>query len=373
MIDKSMIAMYPPEINNIETLQMLLILGEIHWTRYGNVYAKTFGDLTIFNYNSKAQYEGRWNWFETVSRGLILNNTTGEVIARPFDKLFNWNERGRKGTGHMMNITEKMDGSLGILYRQDGEYKIATRGSLDSDQAKWATRYLNMNFHEVLNEIPDELTLLFEVIYKDNRIVVDYGNTEGLILLAARNRETGEYLPIYPYVFELAEKFGFDLVKSWSFNSLVDIITATGEIDANQEGWVVEMSDGSRWKFKGDAYVEVHKAMSNLSVKTMLAAVQNEFMDEILTDVPDHILRLPEYFHEEAIAIRDKIIEKYVDVQGDINKVWCSINPDTMTRKEFAQWVNTEHRDLSIYLFALYDDKNIDKLVFKHAFKDWGI
>ena len=740
MTDKTMIAMIPGNIDSIEILQVLLTLGETNWIKYGDVYAKTYGDLTIFNYSSKAQYEGRWNWFETVSRGLILNNTTGEVVARPFDKLFNWLERGRRGSGYMVNITDKMDGcfigstklnlwdggtikirdivnkkldpvlmgkdeygdlvpsyivnrfnngkkdnwlkitvdcpvslksglggvgnniivtpnhsiycngefisaseikvgdvlstqekipdnntlhmiessllgdgcitkvhnayryqeshkedhiiytqkirqwlgecktklrstvsgfgtemmwansksykslirlrdkwypygekiipenldwiddftvakwymddgslshteeqqdraifstnsftqndvkrlavkltemykvscvtqfnkgwtirinagkgkeidtfwnaiaphivscmkyklperyraedyieyytgaeelqlvnaevlsvnalvdddshtyfasgksgfdietstgnyfakgvlvhnSLGILYRQDGEYKIATRGSLDGEQAKWATRYLNMHFYEVLNDIPDELTLLFEIIYKDNRIVVDYGNTEGLILLAARSRENGEYLPMYPDVFELAEKFGFDLVESVSFNSLVDIITATGEIEADQEGWVVEMSDGSRWKFKGDAYVEVHKAMSNLSVKTMLAAIQNESvgLGYLLIGVPEHILKLPEHIQDEAIVIRDKIIDRHIDISYSVDAAFSEIDADMMTRKEFAMWVNTEHRYLSMYLFALYDDKNIDKLIFKHAFKDWDI
>lgn len=360
-------------INNFADLWYLLIDEETNWRQYGDVNVKHYGNLTIFNYNSTAQYNNnRWNWFEIISRGLIMNNVTGEIVARPFDKFFNWDERGRKGVGYMLNITEKMDGSLGILYRQGGEYKIATRGSLDGEQAKWATRYLNKHFREYLGNIPDELTLLFEIIYKENRVVVDYGNNEGLILLAARNRHTGEYLPFFPDVLELAIKIGFDLVEMVKFDSLVDVIVATGRIDADQEGWVVEMSDGSRWKFKGDAYREVHKAISGMSYKNMIKAVENESIEvNKIGEIPEHILKMPEYLHEELIAMRDKVIDRYLVIGCAADLAFAQINPDMMTRKEFAKWVMTEHKDLSIYLFALYDNKDIEPLIFKHAFKDW--
>ena len=53
------------------------------------------GELAIFNYTKAAQFAERWNFFERVSRGLILNAVTGEVVARSFDKFFNWGEGGR--------------------------------------------------------------------------------------------------------------------------------------------------------------------------------------------------------------------------------------------------------------------------------------
>lgn len=367
MTDKSI-----TEIRDFVDLEYLVMNGETNWLQYGYVNTRELDDLIIFNYSSTAQYNNRWNWFECVSRGLIMDRTTGEIVARSFDKFFNWGERGRKGSGYMLNITEKMDGSLGILYKRNGEYKIATRGSLESDQARWATRYLGQHFHEHLN-IPDELTLLFEIIYKENRIVVDYVGYEGLILLAARNRHTGEYLPFYPDLYELAVDNNFDLVETSNFNSLVDVIAATGQIDADHEGWVVEMSDGSRWKFKGDQYLEVHKMVSNISLKRVLELVKNESLDKKPEDIPEWILKYPEYVREEVINLRDKIIDRYLEVSDEIDDTFSGVNPDMMTRKEFASWAMADHnRHLSMYLFAMYDDKNIDSLVFKHAFKDWS-
>lgn len=69
--------------------------GFTDWQRYGNVTVRRKDDLLIFNYNTMAQYEGRWNFFERVSRGLIINHQTGEIVARAFDKFFNWGEGGR--------------------------------------------------------------------------------------------------------------------------------------------------------------------------------------------------------------------------------------------------------------------------------------
>jgi len=122
-------------INMIEDLQNLMLAGETNWKQYGRVYAKTCDDLTLFNYSPEVQYAGDWNPFELMSRGLILSRS-GEVVARPFDKFFNYGEGGQFPTHPLVSVTEKMDGSLGILYRHDGLHKIATRGSFDSDQAR---------------------------------------------------------------------------------------------------------------------------------------------------------------------------------------------------------------------------------------------
>jgi RNA ligase len=154
------------EITSISDIQSLVISGFNNWKQYGEVTVTESADLLIFNYNPKAQYEGRWNFFERVSRGLIIQRHTGEIVARAFDKFFNWFENGRRSSGHIVSITEKTDGSLGILYRINGDYHIATRGSFHSEQAQWATKYLRDNFN--LSDLPKEITLLFEIVYPEN-------------------------------------------------------------------------------------------------------------------------------------------------------------------------------------------------------------
>jgi RNA ligase len=235
----------PPEIATLADIQTLASSGFEDWKQYGEVSVDSDGDLLIFNYTPKAQYEARWNFFERVSRGLIVNRATGEIVARPFDKFFNWSEDGRYAAGHIVTATEKMDGSLGILYRLNDGYRIATRGAFHSEQAEWATKFLNANVD--LNDLPNDLTLLFEIIYPENRVVVDYHGEEKLVLLAARNRVTGDYLPFFPGVYELGQKYGFPLPKVFAFNNVSDIIRVTGSLSVDEEGYVIEFSDGQRF------------------------------------------------------------------------------------------------------------------------------
>jgi RNA ligase len=336
----------------------MVVYGVDNWRDYGDVKVSEHANMLIFNYRSPKD----WNFFERISRGLIINWETGEIVARPFDKFFNWGEGDRKGIGHMVSITDKVDGSLGILYRYNDEYRISTRGSFLSDQAEWATAWLQKNFSDLY--VPEALTLLFEIVYPENKVVVDYEDYEGLILLAARNRFSGNYIP-HHHLRSLSVELGFDLVSSTKFNSISDIITAAQGAPENVEGWVVEMSDGSRWKFKGEAYRELHKIVTQLSPKRILKAVSEGTIRELHDKVPPH---LQEYVRNVWVDISDQ----YADVCLKIDDAWESIDADMMTRKQFALFVNENYSELSPYLFAMYDDNpNIDQIIYKREFKDW--
>lgn len=53
-------------------------------------------------------------------------------VARPFPKFFNLDEaiaNGEQLPAEAFEVTEKLDGSLGILYWLDGEPRLATRGT----------------------------------------------------------------------------------------------------------------------------------------------------------------------------------------------------------------------------------------------------
>jgi RNA ligase len=341
-------------INSLDDITKLLQKGVTDFSNYGNVYTKESGGLILFNYTDKAVYSGEWNFLEQVSRGLIINKKTGEIVARPFDKFFNWFEKGKKSNGHIVSITEKIDGSLGILYRDNGQFKVATRGSFDGEQAIWGTNYLNNN-HD-LSMLPDELTLLFEIVYKKNRVVIEY-DFEGLVLLAARNRFTGEYLPFYPDVFNLGEVYGFSLPKVYNFNNVTQILENTGQLPGTSEGYVVEFSDGQRFKFKGDRYLELHKAISSLSLKNTLEAVEKGDVQRILETIPDEFL--------DEFKAWVKLIEFEFSALKNSVELAYSQAPLDLPRPQITQWVKINCPQFSSYLFALLDGKNIDSMIYK--------
>lgn len=342
------------EINSVQDISDLLVSGVHEWEVYGDVLVRHKGDLAQFNYTSAAQYERRWNFFERVCRGLIINSKTGEIVARPFDKFFNYGERGIFPAGHMVSVTEKMDGSLGILYRDDG-YKIATRGSFDSDQALWATNHLG-NFD--LDDLPDELTLLFEIIYPENRIVIDYGGAETLVLLAVRDRHTGEYWPFFPDVYTLAQVYGFDIPEIHRFNNAHDILDEARKIDANHEGFVVEYSDGLRLKFKGDRYVELHRLISSLTPKNIVKAMANGTIQEIVDVVPDEFLG-------ETMDLITEIKRKVSGIQFAVETVFEKAPKDS--RKAFAKYAQEHYfqgRSFAPYLFKRLDNKDYTQMIY---------
>lgn len=344
-------------MNTIETvndIQQALVAGFTDWKAFGEVYVRTSGDLVLFNYTQAAQYKAAWTPLERMSRGLIINSKTGEIVARPFDKFHNWLEGGRKASGHIVTVTEKMDGSLGILYRVNGGYRIATRGSFDGEQALWATEYLNT--HYVLDGLPDEYTLLFEIIYPENRVVVDYGARRDLVLLAVRNRFTGDYLPFFPSVYELAQQYGFSLPAVYNFNDIESIIAETGVLDANHEGFVLEFSDGSRWKLKGDRYREIHKLISQISYRNVLRAMQNNALDTWIEAIPDEFLADVLAWSQE---IESELKRRIIEIEAAFD------DAPKDDRKTFALWVNKHQRKLAPYLFARLDNRPLEALLFK--------
>lgn len=334
-------------INSIEDTVRLLLSGETDWQKYGCVKESRNGNLSLFNYTAQAQWENKWNIFEQLSRGLIINNQTGEIVARPFKKFFNLGQSYGDGkmavpndNTQLVNVFEKFDGSLGILYRQYGKHKIATRGSFDSDQALWATEYL-FNNHD-LTDLPDNLTLLFEIIYPENRIVINYGDTEDLVLLAVINRYTGNEYP-FSAVCEIADYYGFNTPASYSFNNVQDILeSASRLVGTESEGYVLLYSDGSRFKVKGDDYLFLHRIVTNITKKNVF---QMWLEDAKFPDIPNEFLTQMAEWYEEFDMVSQQIEDEARHAYWDA---------PTASRKEFALAVK-DHMYSSV-IFAMYDE-----------------
>ncbi len=276
-------------IRSLSDIQALIQRGEKEWGQYGAVNATYHDDLVLFNYTQEAQYQpvAAWNWFEANSRGLIHHAITGECVARPFSKFWNYGQIFPMPGTRLIEVTEKMDGSLGILYFHKDQWKIATRGSFTGEQAQWATAWFQKNHaHFAFDE---GMTLLFEIIYPENRIVVNYGSYAGLVLLGARNRRFGHEL----YAAELdviAEAFGFMRPKSYTFDSIDAILNAAAALSANEEGWVLRYSDNTRFKIKGDAYQMAHRILTGCNFRHVLEAVEKGKYDLLIAGVPDEFL-----------------------------------------------------------------------------------
>ena len=158
--------------------------------------------LTIWNYTEKVQYENLWDEVTLMCRGLVTDDT-GDIVATPFQKFFNI-EEGKFEPTEKFEVYEKMDGSLGIVFWYRGQWVVATRGSFTSDQANKAREILIKYNTDIMFR---HLTFCFEIIYPENRIVLDYGNDEKLVLLGTFDKN-GKEMDV-----EIWSQWGFDVVK----------------------------------------------------------------------------------------------------------------------------------------------------------------
>jgi len=143
--------------------------------------------LTIANYSDLAAFKKCWNDVTTQCRGLIYEQLTGNVIARPLSKFWNLGEAQTPyiGFDDLVEVTDKADGSLGIIFVYDDQVHVSTRGSFHSSQAEWATQHIRENHNDSLElfKLYAGYTFLAEIIYPSNRIVLDYGDFAGLVVL----------------------------------------------------------------------------------------------------------------------------------------------------------------------------------------------
>jgi RNA ligase len=324
-------------------------------------------ELAIANYTPKAQYEWVWNEVTTQCRGLIFNVDTGEVVARPFAKFFNWDQgvgnetwqNKMPPTGPVVRM-EKMDGSLGILYHVDSDggdnhghgnliarrFSIATRGSFHSEQAEWATEFFRANYRFYPNP---HKTYLFEIIYPENRIVVDYGDYKGLMLIDVIDNETG-----FADLAEFDNCNWPDKVSRTVLNHGFDSGQAA-EIPKGDEGFVYLWPNiNFRTKMKSADYIELHRLVSHLSEKTIWESlVAGKTKAQIKDGLPDEF---HDFVDNTVSAIQDGAVGIVKQVAMEYEMVMDKINHST-DRKDFAMVASKSQN--SKYLFAMLDGKGV--------------
>ena len=226
---------------------------------------QTDGRLRILNYTAKTTYSRHWNEATVACRGLILDDAD-RVVARPFPKFFGPSEPDAPDvpTQQEMEVTAKLDGSLGIAYTHpEGDVRLATRGSLASEQAREATRIWREKYRHIV--IPEGVTPLFEIIYPDNRVVLDYGEMRDLVLIALIDTETGADIDPAGLAWPGPRA---ETVSFTDFGALLDHIASAGESDC--EGYVARFAADDarphiRFKLKFPAYVAAHRVVFGLT------------------------------------------------------------------------------------------------------------
>jgi RNA ligase len=280
----------------------------------------------ILNYTQKTQFEKIWDPYTMMCRGLILDQSHN-VVAKPFSKFFNLGETPETMIQNLPyeipQITEKSDGSLGILYFENDLPSIATRGAFESPQAQWATNFIRNKKDQFgqnykMWDFNTNYTYLFEIICPESKNVVNY-DFEGLILLAViSNIESSEL-----NIREEAEILNFPYAKTYNFKSLNEIEDYLKTISGNElEGFVCKYSNGLRVKIKSDDYKRLHKILSGFSeINIWDALSQGKSLDSFLNTVPDEFFKWIKETEAKFISSKNKLIREAIEISIEALKL----------------------------------------------------
>ncbi len=300
-------------------------------------------DLFIYNYSPVVQYQKLWNEITLMTRGLILDHHQN-IIARPFQKFFNLEEHTPDEIpSEPFDVFRKEDGSLGILYWIEDKPAIATRGSFASEQALHATQILQERYAHTFPYLNREHTYLFEIIYPANRIVVNYGDLDDLILLAVIDTQTGKDLPL--------PEIGFPMVKQFDgINDLAELRAVEAE---NQEGFVIRFKSGFRVKVKFAEYVRLHRIITQTSSTVVWENLATgKPFEELLEKVPDE-------FYEWVKQTKEDLSAQFDEILGEAKLAFKTFD----SRKEAANYFFTQK--YPHIMFRLLDGKDPSDLIWK--------
>lgn len=335
----------------------------------GLVSHRPSGDgQTIFNYTDKAQRtSGAWD-IDAVRkcRGLIVDDDTEQIVARPWEKFFNYGDPqaklGERAMDLRVEVTDKLDGSLGILHRApDGSPRVATRGSFHSEQAEWATNWLRNRYPQIGWDY--RLTPLVEIIYPENRIVCDYKGFAGLRLLGFVSIEWGNYFgPLWHWITGVDNHL--NPTQVFPYATLREALEAPPRKGA--EGLCVRFPGNTIVKIKQSDYVELHRIVTGLNGRSVWQRMYDGgTLDELLDEIPDEL-------HDWTRTVWNHLLGQYDDLYSQIDSAywWIHRGDDhtQLRRDEFAKAVKADFPDLAPFLFMRYDKSftKLDAAIMKH-------
>lgn len=317
--------------------------------RYISAQRHPTASLTIHNYTQKAQFARLWTPETIACRGLIVADN-GAIATRPFPKFFNLEEHGPEWVPPAgdFTVTAKLDGSLGILYPSTDGLAIATRGSFTSEQAAHATALFRERYAGLPWDCPQH-TYLFEIIYPQNRIVVDYDDYDDLVLLAVIDTDTGVDLPLPAWFPNHAP----------TYDGITDLATLRMLERPNEEGFVIRFSDGQRVKVKFAEYVRLHRLVTGVTARAIWDLLRNggnfgEYLERVPEEFAAWVRQTRGGLEDQALAYYDRArtLEERVRLLP--------------TRKDQALHPEMQaDRALASLVFALLDGKAVWPLIWK--------
>lgn len=355
--------------------------------------------LSLYAYTRLCQYEHAWSEVTRRCRGLVVSDGDGAVVAWPLRKFFNTVDHARGlpyapplPTGPF-RIYDKVDGSLGLVFFWRGQWRVVTTGAFDSLQARWAQCHLSYRDTSAL--VPG-ITYIAEIVYPDNRVVVDYRGRQDLVLLAVHGAD-GTELDLDAVADHWAGVG--TVVRQWPampLDQLLQLTRADTRPDGSAargidgEGFVVLFANGLRMKVKYAEYQRLHRALGGVTVRDLWRAKglslfaqhdvtqlskaldlpRSEIAARLAGGDPLTVLlrRVPDEYDEWVHGVLDGFTRRAESIQQEIDAAFRAHAHLAGDRRAFARALSATESAVRSGAFQRLDGNDTSLLVW-HALK----
>jgi T4 RnlA family RNA ligase len=260
------------------------------------VKEKTFYTVIDYLYMTDKLFH---NEIERECRGIKFCSKTGKLLARPYHKFHNLNERVEYQTANVdltqpHVILDKIDGSMVHTCASNMGIYLMTRMGI-TEVAQAADKFMVKNpirFSGLLSALPvEEYTYIFEYVAPTNKIVIDYAE-EDLILTAIRHNTNGTYI-FHEELEKIGKAFNIKVVQKFpfvGFDNDMEKIANNITSQTNVEGYVVRFDTGAMIKIKADEYVRKHRSKELIgSPKGMIGLIVENTLDDVLPQLDPNV------------------------------------------------------------------------------------
>lgn len=301
-----------PVLKAIEGLQEIGYREDVE-NGYGYVMYQVAFEDTFSDPNSvDSEEEAEQLRLRREARGIKYDLETRKIISRPYHKFFNIGEKPETQP-HLIDwskphiILEKLDGSMltPLWKKSTNEVLWMTKRGV-TGVANTALDFLNDNpqydaFCRAMTEA--DWTPIFEWCTRKQRIILDYGPTDRMVLTGMRLNDTGHYMQYHEMV-ALAEQWGIDVVKALPYK-VTDVDKFIDDVRKleGEEGYIVRFDDGSMYKIKGEWYCRIHRTFDNLRFeKDVIRLILSGDLDDAKPFLVPTLVDAVNAFHKDLIT-----------------------------------------------------------------------
>lgn len=230
-------------------------------------------DVVSLNFTRDAFQDGVWNDETIKARGLFINKVTGDIVARSYNKFFQYDETQETKDyvdNHLvypLYISKKFNGFLGILSVYNNEFFIATKSTNEGEYCDYFKNILNNTIFknkqetkELFNTLKENnCSAVFEVMDMENDQHIVYENNPLALLDFIPNSLDLNGIDKDVELSEtLKNKINLKsivIAKNKKINSKEELDKFLQDMEENElEGAVITDSNGFMWKFKTNFY-----------------------------------------------------------------------------------------------------------------------